>query len=137
MLTSLTIQGLRGLANAKLDGLAPVTVLLGPNGSGKTTILEACGVVAAGHSAVEAWEALLRREWLGVEGLRYVVPAAGAHVGGQIGAAEAKAQLLIPELGVRGPLPVPLALRLDGQQVMVDGDGVLAGSHNRILVPYE
>src|SRR5687768_7982718 len=104
MLTSLSIKGLRGLANASLDGLAPVTVLVGPNGSGKTTILEACGVVAAGSNVAEAWGAVMRREWLGVEGIRYIVPVGGARVSGELHGSEVKQRLVVPALNVPGLL---------------------------------
>lgn len=51
MITSIEIQGLRGIRGGKIEGLAPVTVLIGPNGCGKTTVLEALGVACAGSSS--------------------------------------------------------------------------------------
>src|SRR5436190_23050518 len=96
MLTTLTIQRLRGLTNASLEGLAPVTVLVGPNGSGKTTVLEACGVVAAGSSPLDAWHAILHREWLGPEGLRFIVSAKGAVVSGLIDGQRISQSLAVP-----------------------------------------
>lgn len=41
MITSVEIEGLRGIKEGKLEGLTPLVVLVGPNGSGKSTILEA------------------------------------------------------------------------------------------------
>jgi energy-coupling factor transporter ATP-binding protein EcfA2 len=71
MFTRIQIDGLRGIANADLDGLAPVTLLLGSNGSGKSTVLEAIGVACANNSAEATFQALAKREWLGLEGMKY------------------------------------------------------------------
>ncbi len=71
MITTLEIQGLRGLSRGKLEGLAPLTILVGPNGCGKSTLLEAVGVACGGPSARAAFAALACREWLGIEGMRY------------------------------------------------------------------
>jgi len=40
-LTSIGIVGFRGIASGTLEKLTPLTILVGPNGCGKTTILEA------------------------------------------------------------------------------------------------
>ncbi|MBI5531327.1 MAG: AAA family ATPase [Deltaproteobacteria bacterium] len=78
---SLTIKGLRGIAQGTIPDLAPMTILLGPNGCGKSTVLEAAGVACAGPSASASFAALSCREWLGVEGMRYwVIPGVGAEV---------------------------------------------------------
>lgn len=41
MITSIEIENFRGIASGRLDGLAPLTILTGPNGCGKSTILDA------------------------------------------------------------------------------------------------
>lgn len=52
MIRSLEIRGLRGIARGHLDDLGALTVLVGPNNSGKSTCLEALGVgVGAGVMA--------------------------------------------------------------------------------------
>src|SRR5262245_38324773 len=71
MITSIEMQGLRGIRSGEITGLAPVTVLIGPNGCGKSTVLEALGVACAGSSASAAFDALSKREWLGVAGMQY------------------------------------------------------------------
>ena len=71
MLSSLEIHGLRGIEAAKLEGLAPLTILVGPNGSGKSTILEASGIACAGLSIHAAFKALAAREWLGLAGMSF------------------------------------------------------------------
>jgi predicted ATP-binding protein involved in virulence len=42
MIQSISINGLRGIAKGEIKELAPLTVLVGPNSSGKSTILDAC-----------------------------------------------------------------------------------------------
>jgi energy-coupling factor transporter ATP-binding protein EcfA2 len=71
MLTRIQIDGLRGISDADIDGLAPVTLLVGPNGCGKSTVLEAIGVACAGRSAADAFLALAQREWLGLDGIQF------------------------------------------------------------------
>lgn len=71
MITGIEVRGLRGIREGKIEGLAPLTLLVGPNGCGKSTVLEALGVVCAGRSAKAVFEALSTREWLGLKGLGY------------------------------------------------------------------
>ncbi|HEY4116985.1 MAG TPA: AAA family ATPase [Byssovorax sp.] len=41
MIQSIEIQRLRGIREGKVEGLAPLTVLVGPSGAGKSTVLDA------------------------------------------------------------------------------------------------
>ncbi len=70
MFTSIEITGLRGITSCKIEGLAPMVLLVGPNGCGKSTVLEAFGVLCAGANAAEAFNALSQREWLGLDGVK-------------------------------------------------------------------
>jgi len=45
LLKNLTLEAFRGIQNLKLEGLAPVTLIFGANNSGKSSILEAAGLV--------------------------------------------------------------------------------------------
>jgi AAA domain, putative AbiEii toxin, Type IV TA system len=48
VITSIEIEGLRGIKHGKLDGLAPLSILTGPNGCGKSTVLDA---IRIGHAS--------------------------------------------------------------------------------------
>lgn len=80
MITSIEIQGLRGIREGRIEGLAPLTILVGPNGCGKSTMLEALGVACAGGSAAAAFRAMANREWLGLSGLSYWMSTQGGRV---------------------------------------------------------
>jgi len=82
VLKTLTIENLRGIRKATIEGLAPLTVFVGANGSGKSTVLEAAGVACSGGNPAAAIPALFAREWLGLEGLHYTIPEAGTVVTG-------------------------------------------------------
>jgi energy-coupling factor transporter ATP-binding protein EcfA2 len=73
MIKSLSIEGLRGIVQGTVEGLAPVTFLVGPNGCGKTTVLEAAALACAYPNPVAIFAALAGREWLGVAGAEKVV----------------------------------------------------------------
>ena len=80
MITSIRIQGLRGIRDGQIDGLAPLTMIVGANGCGKSTVLEALGVACAGPSPNAVFEALASREWLGLAGMKYWFDDNGAVV---------------------------------------------------------
>jgi energy-coupling factor transporter ATP-binding protein EcfA2 len=46
MIKSIEIENFRGIQHGKLDGLTPLTILVGPNGCGKSTVLDALHLVA-------------------------------------------------------------------------------------------
>ena len=41
MIKSIEIENLRGIQNGKLEDFTPLTILVGPNSSGKSTVLDA------------------------------------------------------------------------------------------------
>ncbi|MEQ3695518.1 MAG: DNA replication/repair protein RecF [Pseudomonadales bacterium] len=49
-LNRLIIQGLRNIANADVRGFSHFNLIIGPNGSGKTSFLEACHLLSTGRS---------------------------------------------------------------------------------------
>lgn len=61
MITSVTVQHLRGVGQGALTDMAPLTVLMGPNGSGKSTFLEALLIGVSPSPAHMVGEVVRRR----------------------------------------------------------------------------
>jgi len=57
----LTIQNLRGIREGGVEHLSPLSILVGPNNSGKSTVLEALLAVLNGQDVRGVWQTLLRR----------------------------------------------------------------------------
>ena len=75
MFASIEIENFRGIAKGKLEGLAPLSVLVGVNNSGKSTVLEALHLVGSqGHGLKLV---LTRRGWLGLAGLGDIIKGEG------------------------------------------------------------
>lgn len=60
MITSIEIEGLRGIRAGRLEGLAPLTILTGPNACGKSTVLDALLIAASPHPADAVGRAVQR-----------------------------------------------------------------------------
>jgi hypothetical protein len=77
LIKSVTISDLRGIASAQLDGLTQLTILTGPNGCGKSTVLDALLIAASPSPGAALGMAVQRRPetW---NGARWVVRAGGA-----------------------------------------------------------
>jgi energy-coupling factor transporter ATP-binding protein EcfA2 len=60
-LTSISIEGFRGVKKLKIDGLAPITVFTGDNGAGKSTLLEAVFAIYGRTNPVWAVQLQARR----------------------------------------------------------------------------
>ena len=71
-----TIQNLRGIRDGVLEGLSPLSILVGPNNSGKSTVLEGVWSAAAGADAREVWQRLLRRGGPALHAARHVLHGA-------------------------------------------------------------
>ena len=70
LVRSVSIRGLRGIAEGELGGLSGITVLVGPNNSGKSTVLEALYLAASGCDydllgRLPLRYVLTRRGWFG------------------------------------------------------------------------
>lgn len=59
---SLIINGFQGIEELDLEGLGRVTLLVGTNGSGKTTTLDAAAVYASRGAGRELADVVMRRE---------------------------------------------------------------------------
>jgi hypothetical protein len=62
VITSVSIKNLRGIRDGTLEGLTSLTVLVGPNSSGKSTILDALLIGASPSTANAVGAAVRRRE---------------------------------------------------------------------------
>ncbi|MCK6507217.1 AAA family ATPase [Myxococcota bacterium] len=69
MITSIEVQAFRGVREGRLDGLSPLTILTGPNGGGKSTVLDALLVAGGADIASGAALAVQRHPgtWLGAD----------------------------------------------------------------------
>ena len=63
MIKEIHIAGLRGILDGGLDGLGPLTILLGPNGCGKSTVLDALVIGAGNHPGDSIGRAVRRRPY--------------------------------------------------------------------------
>lgn len=76
MIQSVEIKGLRGIREGKLSDLTPLVVLVGPNGCGKSTILEAL-LIGASPYTQKAIATVFRRHEAGGVGPRWLFWRAG------------------------------------------------------------
>ncbi|MCX6380632.1 MAG: AAA family ATPase, partial [Armatimonadetes bacterium] len=61
MIQSVKIERLRGIREGELNDLTPLTILVGGNGSGKSTVLEALYIGANKNPAYAIAESVSRR----------------------------------------------------------------------------
>lgn len=66
------IENLRGIRRGVVEGLSPLSILVGPNNSGKSTVLEAVFCAGRCTDADEVYELLLRRGGPSLHALRHV-----------------------------------------------------------------
>ncbi|WP_428266331.1 AAA family ATPase [Haliangium sp.] len=74
MITLLSIENLRGVRTGSLGYLAPLTLLTGPNGCGKSTVLDALLIAAHPHPGEGIGEAVARYPEV-ADGARWLVGA--------------------------------------------------------------
>lgn len=61
MITSVKIENFRGVSEGGVEGLAPISILVGPNNSGKSTVLEAIAALGLGDNPKAVAGLLIRR----------------------------------------------------------------------------
>jgi energy-coupling factor transporter ATP-binding protein EcfA2 len=61
VITTIQVKAFRGVREGQVEGLSPVSILVGPNNSGKSTCLDALACVGFGSSASSIVRLLLRR----------------------------------------------------------------------------
>src|SRR5262245_38641647 len=70
-LTEIEVEGFRGIATGRIAGLAPLTVLVGPNSSGKSSVLEALYLSVTNRPVNGLFHCIRRRPDL-VDGARWL-----------------------------------------------------------------
>ncbi len=80
MIDSISIANFRGIEEGQLSQLAPLTILMGPNNSGKSTCLEAMSIAWSSNPATALNAVARRRGWLGVAALEYLIGTTGARL---------------------------------------------------------
>ena len=79
MIEKLEIENYRGIAHGEISGLAPLTILVGPNSSGKSSVLEALFVGGGPHTEPLARIAL-RRGFIGDATIAALLPTGTATI---------------------------------------------------------
>ena len=72
LVEEIKIKNFRGIREGTVSAFAPLSILVGPNNSGKSTVLEALWVHAGCGRVLRVVEVLKRRAWLGLPALRYL-----------------------------------------------------------------
>ncbi len=73
VISSLKIEAFRGVREGLVEGLSPISILVGPNNSGKSTCLEAALMPCLGDCAEDAVRILLRRGGPPHDALQHVI----------------------------------------------------------------
>jgi hypothetical protein len=76
VITSVSIANFRGVRQGAVEGLAPISILVGPNNMGKSTVLEAIALASQENNPSEAARLFLRRGGPVLDALDHVL-----HVG--------------------------------------------------------
>ena len=72
LVDEIKIENFRGIRQGTLSALAPLSILVGPNNSGKSTVLESVWVSTGRGDIRRGVELLKRRAWLGLASLQYL-----------------------------------------------------------------
>jgi predicted ATPase len=73
VITSVSIENFRGVRRGGVEGLAPISILVGPNNVGKSTVLEAIALTSQEGNPIEAAKLLLRRGGPKLDALEHVL----------------------------------------------------------------
>ncbi|MGA2450871.1 MAG: AAA family ATPase [Polyangiaceae bacterium] len=79
MITSARIEGFRGVREGGVEGFAPISILVGPNNTGKSTVLEAIAVAELAPDARAIAELVLRRGGPSLDALARAVARGAEH----------------------------------------------------------
>jgi energy-coupling factor transporter ATP-binding protein EcfA2 len=102
---SIVITGFRGVRTGRVENLSALSVLVGPNNCGKSTVLEAIAAVGSASDARAAFELLLRRGGATAHALQSVFHSG---VEAQLSTPEAVNLPTMTQLGIREVTSSPL-----------------------------
>ena len=129
MITSVEIENLRGIRTGRLDGLAPLTILTGPNACGKSTILDAFLIAASPDPAEGVGRAVSRHPSVS-NGARWLVRGGGQNGLVKLRSAEGVARQCELRWSDQLPAAVRSALTRSGVVPPYSSiSGVLSGFH--------
>lgn len=80
MIKNLRIDNLRGIRQGEVKDLAPLSVIVGPNNSGKSTIVEALYMGCGSMGAMTVVEVAKRRGWTGLDTARRLANTRGQDI---------------------------------------------------------
>ena len=118
LLDSVKLHGFRGLRHLTLDGLGRVTVLVGENNSGKTSVLEALSILCNPLQPSEWLSMVRRRDFGGLDETRVQSLRWCFHQTGQLATPDALIEAYC-EMTCRGLSPLR-RLRVDYRDVLGD-----------------
>ena len=103
MITSIDIQGFRGIRSGKLEGLTPLVVLVGPNSSGKSTVLDALLIAGSPLPAKAILHAATRREGI-KQGGRWLFPHGDETASAELRLTTSRAESRVCQLSIGQPV---------------------------------
>ena len=110
VITSVRIEGFRGVREGGVEGLAPISILVGPNNTGKSTVLEAIAVAEFAPDARAIAELVLRRGGPSLDALARAVARGAEHASVTVHSdIEGPAQERRATLRVGGIMQIPWA----------------------------
>ncbi len=126
MLTSLTLNNVRSWKSATIP-LSPLTVIVGPNASGKTTVLEALSFMAHMAGVARNW-------WSPRPGVAATFLRSGAERMELSSKGDVDLTLVSDgaDVSVTGQVPVPFSWRSQGRLVKAEGNDLLLEQFARL-----
>ncbi len=124
MITWIEIERFRGILKGRLDGLTPLTILVGPNGCGKSTVLDALAIGAGPDHGANLSYVLWRNKFL-ADAARWILWRGVTGTKAAIALGRKRSPRKSATIDVLDPTHVHVAVRTDGG-TEVDGGATAA-----------